>query len=73
MTLYTKPGCPKCDILIRKLDMKGATYNRVNDIEEIVRIGEEQGINTAPILEIDGEYLDFSHANTYINNMVEVK
>ena len=72
MTLYTT-NCPKCIVLEKKLDNKNINYKKVEDIEKIMEIANEQGINTAPILEIDGEFLDFSHANTYINNMVEVK
>ncbi len=72
MTLYTT-NCPKCVVLEKKLNNKHINYKKVEDIEKIMEIANEQGINTAPILEIDGEFLDFSHANTYINNMVEVK
>ena len=72
MTLYTT-NCPKCVVLEKKLNNKNINYKKVEDIEKIMEIANEQGINTAPILEIDGEFLDFSHANTYINNMVEVK
>ena len=72
MTLYTT-NCPKCIVLEKKLDNKNINYKKVEDIEKIMEIANEQGINTTPILEIDGEFLDFSHANTYINNMVEVK
>lgn len=72
MTLYTT-NCPKCVVLEKKLNNKNINYKKVEDIEKILEIANEQGINTAPILEIDGEYFDFSHANTYINNMVEGK
>ena len=68
MTLYTT-NCPKCVVLEKKLNNKNINYDKVEDIEKIMEIANEQGINTAPILEIDGEFLDFSHANTYINNM----
>ena len=68
MTLYTT-NCPKCLVLEKKLESKKIDHKKVEDIEKILEIAKEQGINTAPILEIDGEYLDFSHANTYINNM----
>ena len=68
MTLYTT-NCPKCIVLEKKLNNKNINYKKVEDIEKILEIANEQGINTAPILEIDGKFLDFSHANTYINNM----
>ena len=70
MTLYTT-NCPKCIVLEKKLNNKNINYDKVEDIEKILEVAKEQGIVTAPILEIDGEYFDFSHANTYINNMVE--
>lgn len=72
MTLYTT-NCPKCIVLEKKLNNKNIDYKKVEDIEKILEIANEQGINSAPILEIDGKFLDFSNANTYINNMVEVK
>ena len=31
--VYSKPGCPKCSTLKKKLDMKGVTYTVIDDID----------------------------------------
>ena len=42
-------GCPKCNILIKKLDEKGVTYTKVDNMEEIVKVGKENNISSMPI------------------------
>ena len=32
-------GCPKCNVLIKKLDIVGVNYTISNDVEEIINLG----------------------------------
>ena len=56
-------GCPKCKVLITKLDSKNINYNVVSDINVIV----SKGINTVPVLEVDNNLMDFKTAVEWIN------
>lgn len=63
ITLYTT-HCPKCRVLETKLAQKGIEYQENTDIEYMSSLG----IMSAPVLEVDGELLDFVTANNWINN-----
>jgi predicted thioredoxin/glutaredoxin len=55
-------GCPKCNILIKKLDEKGIIYSKVDDMEEIIKVGKENNISSMPITIWNDEVLDFKSA-----------
>lgn len=57
--------CPKCMVLEKKLIAKGIEFTKVMD----TKIFEELGIDLFPVLEVNGELLDFSNAIKYINNI----
>lgn len=61
--LYTT-HCPKCNILKAKMDEKEICYNIIDDIT----IMQEKGFMMAPILEVNGECLDFKKAVDWVNN-----
>lgn len=61
--LYTQ-NCPKCKILETKLKQKSIEYTEVNDVDLML----EKGFTTIPMLEVDGEIMDFKKANDWINN-----
>ncbi len=61
ITMYST-GCPKCNVLKKKLDTKGYKYEIVNDTDTIQKVGEENNINTLPILNADGNIMDFKGA-----------
>ncbi len=61
--IYTTNTCPKCKILKQKLDEKHIEYNECQDINFIL----SQGIDIVPVLEIDGDRLDFIKANKWVN------
>ena len=64
MILYST-GCPRCSVLIQKLNKKNIVYTIESDMQKIT----EKGIKSVPILELDnGEMLPFAAANTWINN-----
>lgn len=63
ITLYST-HCPKCKVLATKLQQKNVEYQENTDIDEM----EKLGIMSVPVLEVDGELLDFTTANNWINN-----
>ena len=62
VTLYTT-HCPKCNVLTKKLDSAGIEYNLVDDVGEMI----DEGIMTAPVLEVDGEKMDYKQAVDWVN------
>ena len=64
VVLYST-GCPKCRVLMKKLENKNIEYKENNNIEEM----ESLGIQQVPVLVVDGEKMDFGKANDWINKM----
>lgn len=56
-------GCPRCRILEQKLEKKNVEYMLVQDSELMIA----KGFMSAPMLEVDGEIMDFTQANKWIN------
>ena len=56
-------GCPRCHVIEKKLDSKHIDYKEINDIE----VMKSLGITEVPVLSIDGNLMDFTEANTWIN------
>lgn len=61
-------GCPKCEVLKKKLKAKNIEYVENNNVEDM----ESLGIDQVPVLSIDGSLMGFAEANNWINN-TEVK
>ena len=57
--------CPKCNILKEKLDNKNINYNICNDINYM----KEKHILSVPVLEINGELLQYGKAIKWVNNL----
>lgn len=62
VTLYSN-GCPRCDILEKKLKDKGVEYTHITDVEEMLNLG----FKDVPKLEVDGEIYDFGDAIKWVN------
>ena len=62
--LYTN-HCRKCEILTAKLKEKNVEYE-VFDDEQWLR---DNGYDLMPILEVDGEKLNYGDAVKYVNNL----
>lgn len=60
--LYTT-FCPKCRVLETKLKQKGIKYKEITDID----IMTEKGFMSVPMLEVDNFVMNFTEANTWIN------
>lgn len=57
--------CPKCDVLEKKLNNKNVKYNLITD----TGLMQQKGLDTMPMLEIDGKMMHFSEAVKWINEM----
>ena len=66
IVLYST-GCPKCNVLKKKLADKNITYTENNDVDTMVSLGIDQ----VPVLSVDGKLLQFSEANEWINESEE--
>ena len=55
-------GCPKCKVLVAKLNAKNIKYNTVSDVGIII----SKGISTVPVLEVNGKIIDFKKAVEWI-------
>lgn len=58
-------GCPMCSVLKKKLDAKNVDYIENNSVEDMNRKGIEQ----VPVLESNGEILDFKKAIAWVNSL----
>ena len=56
--------CPRCLVLEKKLTQKGIAFEEVNNVDIMM----EKGYMAAPMLEVDGESMDFMAATNWINN-----
>lgn len=65
ITLYTT-GCPRCQVLEKKLNAANIDYSTFVNIEEML----DMGITNVPILEIDDNKMDFKTAVDWINERI---
>lgn len=63
IVLYST-GCPKCKILVAKLDQLGVVYEVNSSIEDMHKIG----ISAVPVLEVGNRRYEFSEAVKLINS-----
>jgi len=56
--------CPRCRVLKKKLLDKELPFMEVSDEEEMMSLG----IQTVPVMSVDGRLLEFKEANEWINN-----
>ena len=57
--------CPRCEVLEEKLKSKGIEYIEENSVE----VMQTKGIMSVPVLEYNGELLDFVNAVKLINSL----
>lgn len=62
IVLYST-GCPRCSVLKKKLNEKKIAYEECSDVDTM----ESMGIETVPVLSVNGELKDFISANNWIN------
>lgn len=56
-------GCPSCNVLKKKLTAKGIQFEENND-QELMR---SMNFIRVPVLDVDGNQMDFAAANKWIN------
>ena len=54
LIMFSVDGCPKCEAFSLIFCEKNIAYRRVNDPEELVRFGDENGIGDIPIFSVNG-------------------
>lgn len=59
--------CPKCSILEKKLKSKNIEYLENTDVGLML----EMGFKNVPMLDVDGEIMEFKEANDWINKQEE--
>lgn len=59
-------GCPKCTILKKKLESNNIEFTENSDINADELIAK--GFTSVPILQVDDKFMEFSEANTWLNN-----
>lgn len=63
-------GCPRCKVLVKKLDAINAEYEVITDMDKITKACHILGVDSVPILSIspDGveKYMDFNSAIKWV-------
>ena len=62
-------NCAKCKVLETKLDQLQISYSLVTDPEIVARVGKAHGITSAPILQVDDIFYDFTRAIKYLKEI----
>lgn len=57
-------GCPKCKVIESKLNNKNIQFQVISDVAAM----EALGFQEAPVLDVNGEKMDFVTANRWVNN-----
>lgn len=68
ITLYTI-DCPKCKVLEKKLNNNNVPFITNKDIDQMI----SKGIQSTPVLEVNGNLLSFSDAIKWVDNYKESK
>lgn len=55
--------CPKCKVLEAKLIKNNIQFTVITDVKTMLA----KGFASAPMLEVDGNLMDFTQANKWIN------
>lgn len=57
-------GCPKCEVLKKKLNERNVTYTENNSVDEMIALG----ITQVPVLSRNGIFMNFMDAVEWINS-----
>lgn len=62
-TILYSTGCPKCNVLKTKLTQKGVDFKLIEDADAMI----SKGFMSAPMLEVDGNVMNFMDAVKWVN------
>lgn len=62
VTMYST-GCPRCEVLKKKLEQKGIEFEINNSVERMLSLG----INDVPVLDVEGKLLPFAEAVKWVS------
>ena len=65
VVIYTQDLCPKCKVLKKKLDSKNIEYVECDDVNTLI----SKNIDLTPVLEIDGNMMNYSEAINWVNEV----
>lgn len=57
-------GCPRCEVLKKKLAEKSVNYTEVTSVEDMIALG----IKEVPVLSVDDTLMNFKEAVDWVNN-----
>lgn len=57
-------GCPRCEVLKKKLAEKSVNYTEVTSVEDMLALG----IKEVPVLSVDDTLMNFKDAVDWVNN-----
>jgi predicted DsbA family dithiol-disulfide isomerase len=60
-------GCPRCVVLKKKLEAHNIRFSEITDVDLMLSMG----IQSVPMLSVDGVLMDFASANEWLNNSVD--
>lgn len=61
--------CPKCVVVETKLNQLQIPFELITDTDIVIETGNAHGIDSAPILEVDGNFYNFSQAINYLKTV----
>lgn len=57
-------GCPRCEVLKKKLAEKSINYTEITSVEKML----DMGIKEVPVLSVSGSLMNFKDAVGWVNN-----
>ncbi len=57
-------GCPRCEVLKKKLAEKSVKYTEVASVDDMLALG----IKEVPVLSVDSGLMSFKEAVDWVNN-----
>lgn len=68
LVIYTKDNCPQCTMTKARLEANNISFKEIKlyDAPEKLEAFKAMGFRTAPILDTNGQYVDFNQLDTVI-------
>lgn len=58
-------NCPKCIMLEKKMNIKNVEFEINNDVDLMIK----NGFTSIPVLDVDGEIMEFKEAVDWVNSL----